>query len=158
SFNHLVGAGEQRRGNFQAEDARGLPVDDQLELGGLLDRQVGLMAREAACTSRKVVCVLTILAGLTSTAIREALGSLSRSSSRRFAVNSVLRRLMPVRLPPGRARLATRPCLTGSSDTPNTMGIVVVAPLAASAVAKPAAVTITATCRRTSSAARSGSR
>ena len=38
SLNHLVDAGEQRRGNFQAEDARGLRVDDQLELGGLLDR------------------------------------------------------------------------------------------------------------------------
>src|SRR5262245_23104675 len=81
------------------------------------------MARPAASTSRKVV-VLAVLAGLTSTAIREALGSISRSSSSRFAVNSVLRRLTPVRLPPGRARLATRPCLTGSSDTPNTMGIV----------------------------------
>src|SRR5256885_11528273 len=41
TIDHLVGAGEQRRGNFQAEDARGLRVDDQLELGGLLDRKVG---------------------------------------------------------------------------------------------------------------------
>ena len=36
---------------------------------------------------------------------------------------------MPVRLPPGRARLATRPSLTGSSLTVKTMGIVVVAAL-----------------------------
>ena len=42
-----------------------------------------------------------------------------------------LRKLMPVRLPPGRARLATRPSLTGSSPTTKTMGIVVVAALAA---------------------------
>ena len=39
---------------------------------------------------------------------------------------------MPVALPPGRARLATRPSLTGSSPTMNTIGIVVVAALAAS--------------------------
>jgi hypothetical protein len=32
---------------------------------------------------------------------------------------------------PGRARLATRPSLTGSSTTPNTIGIVAVAALAA---------------------------
>jgi hypothetical protein len=55
-------------------------------------------------------------------AIWEALGTVSRSSSSRFAVNSVFRRLMPVRLPPGRARLATRPSLTGSSLTVKTMG------------------------------------
>jgi hypothetical protein len=34
---------------------------------------------------------------------------------------------MPVTLPPGRARLATRPSLTGSVPLPKTMGIVVVA-------------------------------
>ena len=39
---------------------------------------------------------------------------------------------MPVALPPGRARLATRPSLTGSSPTPKTIGIVAVAALAAS--------------------------
>ena len=44
-----------------------------------------------------------------------------------------VKKLMPVRLPPGRARLATRPSLTGSSATAKTMGIVVVAALAASA-------------------------
>jgi hypothetical protein len=38
---------------------------------------------------------------------------------------------MPVALPPGRARLATRPSLTGSSPIPNAIGIVVVAALAA---------------------------
>src|SRR5436305_7159268 len=41
SFDHLVGAREQVRRNFKTEHPRGLRVDDQLELGGLLDRQVG---------------------------------------------------------------------------------------------------------------------
>ena len=40
---------------------------------------------------------------------------------------------MPVTLPPGRLRLATRPCLTGSAPLAKTIGIVVVAALAASA-------------------------
>jgi hypothetical protein len=50
----------------------------------------------------------------------------------RFAVNSMVKKLTPVALPPGRLRLATKPSLTGSSLTPNTIGIVVVAALAAS--------------------------
>ena len=49
-----------------------------------------------------------------------------------------LKKLIPVRLPPGRARLATRPSLTGSSPTTKTIGIVVVAALAANAEAGPA--------------------
>src|SRR5215468_11377632 len=40
SFDHLVGAGEQRWRHRQAENPRGLIVDDQLELGRLRDRQV----------------------------------------------------------------------------------------------------------------------
>ena len=69
-----------------------------------------------------------------------------------------VRKLTPVRLPPGRARLATRPSLTGSSATTKTMGIVVVAALAANAAGGPPVVAITATRRRTNSAASSGSR
>ena len=56
-------------------------------------------------------------------------------------------KLTPVRLPPGRARLATRPSLTGSSPTVKTTGIVVVAALAANAAGGPPLATITATCR-----------
>jgi hypothetical protein len=51
--------------------------------------------------------------------------------SSRFAAGSADKKLMPVMFPPGRARLATRPSLTGSLRT----GIVVVAALAANAEA-----------------------
>jgi hypothetical protein len=60
-------------------------------------------------------------------------GHSSRSNASRFAVSSVLKKLTPVTLPPGRARLATRPTLTGSWPTTKTMGIVFVAALAAKA-------------------------
>ena len=73
------------------------------------------MARAAASTSLNVVSVFVASAGLTSTATRAAAGTSSRRSSSRFAANSPSKKLMPVRLPPGRARLATRPSLTGSS-------------------------------------------
>jgi len=59
--------------------------------------------------------------------------------------------------PPGRARLATNPIATGSPTDPITMGIVSVAPFAAWIAFGPA-VTMTFTFRRTSSAARPGSR
>ena len=36
--NHLIGASEQRLWDVEAERLRGLEVDDQLELGGLLHR------------------------------------------------------------------------------------------------------------------------
>src|SRR5262249_61809970 len=40
SFDHLVGADEQRRRHVEAERLRGLEIDHKLELGRLLNRQV----------------------------------------------------------------------------------------------------------------------
>ena len=40
SFDHVVGAAEQRLRDGQAEGFGGFDVDHQLELGGLLDREV----------------------------------------------------------------------------------------------------------------------
>src|SRR5262252_4688461 len=40
-FDHLVGAGEQRWRNGKAKSLSGLEIDDQLNFGALLDRQVG---------------------------------------------------------------------------------------------------------------------
>src|SRR5262245_4719523 len=88
------------------------------------------MARAAISTSLNVDSVFGMLAGFTSTATRAIVGTSSRSSSSRFDVSSALTKLIPVRFPPGRERLATNPRLTGSSDTTKTTGIVVVAALA----------------------------
>jgi hypothetical protein len=46
SLDHLVGAGKQRWRDRQAERRRGLEIDDDLELIGLLDRQLPKLARE----------------------------------------------------------------------------------------------------------------
>jgi hypothetical protein len=66
-------------------------------------------------------------------------------------------RLVPVTLPPGRAKLATSPLPTGSPAAAITMGIVEVARLAANGASVPTP-TITSTLRLTSSAASAGSR
>jgi len=39
-FDHLVGAGEQRRRNFEAERPGGDQINDEIELGRLFDRDV----------------------------------------------------------------------------------------------------------------------
>ena len=66
-------------------------------------------------------------------------------------------RLIPVTLPPGRAKLATSPLPNGSPDDVMTIGIVLVARLAASGPSVPLA-TITSTFKRTSSSAMRASR
>src|SRR5262245_24605323 len=81
------------------------------------------MARVAVSAALKVASAFVALAGLMSTATRVAAGTSSRRISSPFATNSTLRKLMPVRLPPGRARLATSPSLTGSSVGGGDQGI-----------------------------------
>src|SRR5262249_45754164 len=96
--------------------------------------------------------------GLTSTiiAIAAALGIIWRSSSSRFVPDALVRKLTPVAFPPGRLRLATKPCITGSPPVTNTIGTVVFADFAASA--EGVFPTIKATCWRTKSATRAGNR
>src|SRR6516162_7406282 len=89
-------------------------------------------------------------------AIIVALGTIWCSSSSRFAANTLLRKLTPVTLPPGRLRLATRPSLTGSPPVTKTTGTVDVTALAANA--ERVLQTIRATCWRTKSATRVGNR
>src|SRR5262245_6558784 len=93
------------------------------------------IAGAAASTSLNVVS--DAITGLRSTARRAAPGTSSRKSANRFAVNSVVKKFIPVKLPPGLARLTTRPSLTGSSPVMKTMGIVAVAAFAANAEAVP---------------------
>src|SRR5262249_10216228 len=84
------------------------------------------IARAAASDSRALTTAGAKF-GLTSMAIVEAVGTTSCSSPRRFSDSSVVKMLTPVALPPGRARLLTRPDLTGSVPLLNTIGIVAVA-------------------------------
>src|SRR5439155_198320 len=90
-------------------------------------------------------------------ASRTAPGTSSLRSPTRFAYISVTRVLSPVTFAPGRARLATTPCPTGSPTPVMTTGIVPVAFLAARAADVPL-VRIRSTFSRTSSAARLGNR
>src|SRR4029077_13474956 len=92
------------------------------------------------------------LVGLTRSATTAAPGTNSCSSSSRFGPSSTDKLTTPVRLPPGLFRLATSPTATGSVAVSKTIGIVVVAALAANdEAASDAAITVTR--RRTRSAA-----
>src|SRR5262249_15393008 len=53
---------------------------------------------------------------------RRRLGTISRKSSSRLPARSGAWTERPVTLPPGRARLVTRPVPSGSVATPNTIG------------------------------------
>src|SRR5258708_27172510 len=67
--------------------------------------------------------------------------------------HTLVNKVTPVTLPPGRLKLLTRPSPTGSPPIPHTSGIVAAADFAASAEPSPPAATITATCLLTRSAA-----
>ena len=60
-----------------------------------------------------------------------AVGTNSRSTSRRFGPSSTFIDVLPVTLPPGRLRLATSPISTGLAEIENTIGIVEVTAFAA---------------------------
>ena len=70
-------------------------------------------------------------------------GCSSRSASSRFGTISTFNVITPVRLPPGRLRLATSPTSTGSVPSMKTIGIAEEAAFAANAaeVALPVAIT-----------------
>ena len=91
------------------------------------------MARVAASTSLNMPSVSVAFAGLNEHGNASSRGYQLTQEFQPLGHNSLLKKLMPVALPPGRARLATRPSLTGSSGTVKTMGIVAVAALAANA-------------------------
>lgn len=91
------------------------------------------------------------------TATRETLGTASLRNSSRLPLKSRAWEAGPVRFPPGRARLATSPVTTGSELLIDTMGIVVVAFLAAW-LAGVRVATMMSTGSRTKSPASSGSR
>ena len=95
-------------------------------------------------------------AGFQRTATRVIPGTVSLSNSSRFALSSGVMPLMPVMLPPGRARLATNPSPMGSESSAMIMGMVLVARFAAHD-AGPNAMS-TSTLLATSSVASSGRR
>ena len=68
---------------------------------------------------------------------RASLGTASLSISSLLVFSSADKLEKPVTLPPGRARLATKPAPTGSPTFVITMGMVVVALLAANAAGRP---------------------
>ena len=68
---------------------------------------------------------------------RASLGTASLSISSLLVFSSVAKLESPVTLPPGRARLATKPAPTGSAALVITMGMVVVALFAANADGRP---------------------
>jgi len=66
SFDHLVGAAEQRKRHRQTESIRGLEIDDQLDFRGLHDRQLGgLLALEnPACVDTGQAVVIRKIASV----------------------------------------------------------------------------------------------
>src|SRR5262249_55238947 len=116
--------------------------------------------RACSCTPTVAVAMTIVrqegTSGSPSTATRLRRGKTSLSNSRRLPDVSGERLASPVTLPPGRLRLATNPCMTGSPLTVITMGRVFVTWRAGSIAAESPA-TMISTRRWSNSVARSGS-
>jgi antitoxin (DNA-binding transcriptional repressor) of toxin-antitoxin stability system len=89
-----------------------------------------------ACDSSRIT-TFDALSGFQRNAARETDGITSFRSSSRFGLRSGPRIVLPVILPPGRAKLAINPARTGSPIEIMTIGIVVVAICAARAAVEP---------------------
>jgi hypothetical protein len=109
-IDHLVGPGEERLRDREAERLRGAEIDDQLDLRGLLNRQIGrlrkapskspstpavrtssLSPKFRAAASRSFDCLSTFgFVGRMSAPMVVALGTTPCSSSSRFASSSTL--------------------------------------------------------------------
>src|SRR5262249_36512766 len=98
----------------------------------------------AAASTSLVVSSNTGLFGFSRKPIVGVLGTNSCKSASPLAPSSPVNTLKPVRLPPGRLRLATSPSCTGLAPTPNTIGMLLVAALATRVGTSPGE-TITAT-------------
>src|SRR5262245_47217873 len=85
------------------------------------------------------------LVGLTRTETAAAVGTTSRKISSRFGPTSTFKLVTPVILASGWLRLLTSPIAIGSAPISKTIGIVVVADLAARAAGAPPGATITVT-------------
>ena len=90
----------------------------------------------AACNSSRIT-TFDALSGFQRNAARETDGITSFRSCSRFGLRSGPRIVLPVILPPGRAKLAINPARTGSPIEIMTIGIVVVAICAARAAVEP---------------------
>ena len=93
-----------------------------------------------ASTSANRFCTTGIKRGSiqpSSTMTRDTDGAISCNSSSRFESSSPDIWVKPVMLPPGRAKLATRPSSTGLPAWVNTIGIVRVAACSAAASCEP---------------------
>jgi hypothetical protein len=116
-----------KRPSKEAKLRNRVPASSSVEQGGIL-QTVFRIGRETS------VRVIRMPINVAVEIINVAVEIKSRISSSRFAASRATRAVMPVTFPPGRARLVTRPSCSGSSGMLNTIGIVVVAILAAIAV------------------------
>jgi hypothetical protein len=115
------------------------------------------MAMAAFCTSSTTAGVCGLF-GFARKAMTLACGASSKSNSSRLAVRLAVRKLTPVRFPPGWERLAIRPSTMGSPPMTATIGIFEVACFAAIAEGSPPPAVMMSTFRPTRSEAKTGNR